>query len=58
MQVRTGDRVERGAVIAIIEAMKTECDVHALSTGRVTGVYAKEGQPIAPGAALVAIEAE
>ncbi len=58
MQVRTGDRVERGAVIAVIEAMKTECDVHAQSAGRVTGVYAKEGQPIAPGAALVAIEAE
>ena len=58
MQVKLGDRVEKGAVIAIIEAMKAECDVQSTSAGRVTGVYAKEGQPISPGAALIAIEAE
>src|SRR5947209_14089351 len=27
MLVKPGDRVERGEVIAVIEAMKTECDV-------------------------------
>ena len=58
MQFKLGDRVEKGAVIAIIEAMKAECDVQSTSAGRVTGVYAKEGQPISPGAALIAIEAE
>ena len=58
MQVQPGDRVEKGAVIAVIEAMKAECDVQSLVSGRVTGVYAREGQPISPGAALIAIEAE
>ena len=58
MQVQSGDRVEKGAVIAVIEAMKAECDVQSLVAGRVTGVYAQEGQAIAPGAALIAIEAE
>jgi urea carboxylase len=57
MLVKAGDRVEAGAVIAVIEAMKAECDVVSTASGVVTGVYAKEGQPIAPGAALIAVGA-
>jgi urea carboxylase len=56
MLVQPGDRVERGAVIAIIEAMKTECDVASPSTGVVTRVYAVEKQAVAPGAPLLALE--
>ena len=56
MLVKPGDRVEKGAVIAIIEAMKAECDVPSPSAGVVTGVYARENQAIAPGAALIALE--
>src|SRR5262249_61596970 len=33
VHVRPGDRVERGAVIAAIEAMKTECAVPSPTTG-------------------------
>jgi urea carboxylase len=55
--VKAGDRVEKGAAIAVIEAMKAECDVPSPSAGVVTGVYAREGQPIAPGAALIALSA-
>jgi urea carboxylase len=57
MLVKPGDRIEKGAVIAVIEAMKAECDVASPASGLVTGVYARESQTIAPGAALIALEA-
>jgi urea carboxylase len=55
MLVKPGDRVEKGAVIAIIEAMKAECGVHSPSSGVVTGVYVQQDQAVAPGAALIAL---
>jgi len=56
MLVQAGDRVEKGAVIAVIEAMKTECDVASPAAGVVTRVYAAEKQAVAPGAPLLALE--
>jgi urea carboxylase len=56
MLVEVGDRVEKGAVIAVIEAMKTECDVASPSAGVVRQVYAQERQAIAPGAPMIALE--
>ena len=56
MLVRPGDRVEKGAVIAVIEAMKTECDVASPEAGVVRAVYASERQAIAAGAPLIALE--
>ena len=57
MLVKPGDRVEKGAIIAVIEAMKAECEVSSPAAGVVTGVYARENQAIAPGAALIALAA-
>jgi urea carboxylase len=54
--VKPGDRVERGDVIAVIEAMKTECDVPSPEAGVVRAVYAAERQPIAAGAPMIALE--
>jgi urea carboxylase len=54
--VKPGDRVERGAVIAVIEAMKTECEVPSPSAGLVREVYAAERQAIRAGAPLIALE--
>ncbi len=51
-----GQRVEKGEVIAVIEAMKTECDVPSPSAGVVVRVYAEARQAIAPGAPIIAIE--
>ena len=51
-----GDRVARGAVIAVIEAMKTECDVPAPQAGIVRAVYVQARQAIAPGAPMIALE--
>ena len=56
MLVKAGDRVEKGDVIAVIEAMKTECDVPSPAAGLVRQVYAEEKQAIAPGAPMIALE--
>jgi urea carboxylase len=56
MLVEPGDRIEKGQVIAIIEAMKTECDVPSPSAGLVRQVYAAEGRAIASGAPMIALE--
>ncbi|KQV57412.1 MULTISPECIES: urea carboxylase [unclassified Caulobacter] len=53
--VEPGHRVAAGAVIAVIEAMKAECDVNSPTAGVVTVVYAQPGQAIAAGAPIVAI---
>jgi len=55
MLVKPGDRVEKGAVVAVIEAMKAECSVNSPAAGVVTGVYVQENQAVAPGAALIAL---
>ncbi|MFO1014632.1 MAG: urea carboxylase [Caulobacteraceae bacterium] len=56
MLVKVGDRVEKGDVIAIIEAMKTECEAPSPEAGIVRAVYAEERQAVAAGAPLIAIE--
>ncbi len=58
VNVRPGDRVARGAVIAVIEAMKMECDVAAPQAGIVRAVYVQPRQAISPGAAIIALEAQ
>ena len=58
MLAEPGERVEKGAVIAVIEAMKAECDVVSTAAGVVTAVYARKGQAIAPGAPLIAVATE
>jgi len=56
IKVRQGDRVEKGTVIAAIEAMKTECEVPSPATGIVRAVYVQERQPITPGTPIIALE--
>jgi urea carboxylase len=48
--------VRAGDVVAIVEAMKTECDVRAPVSGRVHAIYVKEKQAVRAGAPLLAIE--
>ena len=57
MLVKPGDKVEAGQVIAVVEAMKTECDVPSPAARTVRQVYVEERQPVAPGAPMLAIEA-
>jgi urea carboxylase len=56
MLVKVGDRVEKGNVIAVIEAMKTECPITAPGSGVVRAVYVGESQAVSPGAPIAALE--
>ncbi len=56
VRVEPGDRVEAGDVIAVIEAMKTECDVPSPAAGVVRAVYAREKDAVAAGAPIIALE--
>ncbi|HTX24065.1 MAG TPA: urea carboxylase [Steroidobacteraceae bacterium] len=54
--VQLGDRIEKGTVIAAIEAMKTECNVPSPCGGLVRAVYVRERQTVAPGTPMVAVD--
>jgi urea carboxylase len=56
VHVRAGDSIEKGAIIAAIEAMKTECAVPSPGTGIVRAVYIQERQQITPGMPIIALE--
>ena len=56
IDVKPGDVVAKDGVVAIVEAMKTECQVHAPVAGVVRAVFAREKQAVAPGAPMLAIE--
>jgi urea carboxylase len=56
VHVRTGETIEKGSIIAAIEAMKTECDVPSPATGIVRAVYVQERQQIMPGMPIIALE--
>ena len=51
--VRSGDTVERGATLVVLEAMKMELSVEAPRAGVVAEVRASEGEQVTEGAVLV-----
>src|SRR5215207_4077318 len=54
--VSVGDRVEAGAVVALIETMKIFNEVLAEQSGRIATVLAESGQLVHAGDALMTIE--
>jgi biotin carboxyl carrier protein len=56
VEVRVGDRVEVGAVLVVVEAMKTEHLIAATRAGTVRQVLVAEGQEIAAEAMVVEME--
>ncbi len=56
--VATGDAVEAGQVLVVLEAMKMEHAVHATAAGTVTEVNVSLGDQVETGGILVVIEAE
>ena len=54
--VKPGDRVEKGARLVLIEAMKMEHELKAPRAGVVKSVAAKKGEPVSPGTPLVTLE--
>jgi pyruvate carboxylase subunit B len=57
VNVKVGDRVALGDVVAVLEAMKMQNDITATRGGTITEVYATEGSVVGPRAPLVQIGA-
>lgn len=49
IEVKPGDRVEEGTVVAILESMKMEMPVEAEDEGVVETIHVTEGQAIKEG---------
>jgi acetyl-CoA carboxylase biotin carboxyl carrier protein len=45
IEVKAGDAVEEGTVVAILESMKMEMPVESEDEGAVETIHVKEGQP-------------
>jgi 3-methylcrotonyl-CoA carboxylase alpha subunit len=56
--VKEGDKVERGAGLVVVEAMKMEHTIHAPSNGIVKEWHFKVGDIVGEGVALLAFEEE
>jgi biotin carboxyl carrier protein len=54
--VAAGDRVERGAGLVVIEAMKMENEIASPKAGLVSAVHVEPGKTVESGATLVVID--
>lgn len=53
--VKSGDQVDEGTPLVILQVMKTECPIPSPVSGKVVEVFVNEGQEIEQGAKLVDI---
>jgi oxaloacetate decarboxylase alpha subunit len=51
--VNEGDQVEAGDVVIIMEAMKMETEIRAVTAGEIVSLFTKEGDSVAVGDALL-----
>lgn len=54
--IKTGDRVEPGQEVAILESMKMEIPVTAEASGTVKAILVEEGTFVNEGEALIELE--
>ena len=55
VNVKVGDKVEKGAVLCILEAMKMENEIMAPEAGTVTSVATTKGASVQSGDVLVTL---
>ncbi len=55
MYVAVGDKVEKGHVMLIVEAMKMEHQITAPEAGTVTAVHVDEGDQVSNGELLIVL---
>ena len=53
IEVKVGEAVTEGQVVAILESMKMEMPVESEDEGTVSAILCKEGQAVTEGAPLV-----
>ncbi len=56
IRVEEGQQVKEGDVVAMVEAMKMQNEVHAPITGIVKAIYVKSGDQVNPDEAIMTIE--
>jgi len=56
IKVKEGDKVNEGDVVAIVEAMKMQNELHAPISGTVKAIYVKVGDNVNPDEAIMTIE--
>jgi biotin carboxyl carrier protein len=54
--VRAEERVEKGQVLMVLEAMKMEHQISASATGKVTNIFVGEGEQVTNGHLLLQLE--
>jgi acetyl-CoA carboxylase biotin carboxyl carrier protein len=54
--VNVGDRVTKGKVLCIIEAMKLMNEIESDADGVITAIYPQNGQPVEYGEKLFAVK--
>lgn len=56
INVAVGDAVTRGDTLIVLEAMKMELPVRALSDGKVTAINCREGELVQPEVSLIELD--
>jgi pyruvate carboxylase subunit B len=56
LKVAKGDVVEKGDIVAVLEAMKMENDIHAPDSGTVQEIFIEEGDTVGTGETLMIIK--
>ena len=56
IEKRSGDSVQPGDVVVVLESMKMEMPIEATAAGRVKEVRCAEGQAVSEGDVLLVIE--
>ncbi len=56
LKVKEGDKVSEGDVVAVLEAMKMENDIHSPETGTVQEIFVDEGDTVGAGDTLMVIK--
>ena len=54
--VKVGDKVKKGQILAIVEAMKLMNDIESDFDGEITEIYVEIGQPVEYGQPLFSIK--
>ena len=56
IEVKVGDKISEGSVVAILESMKMEMPVESERAGTIKEIRVKEGQPVQEGDVIAVVD--